>query len=160
MVICSTNLGGILRLFIEFSLFFVDMPAFITTYLGELRCDNLHEQSGTSIFTDAPADNQGKGSSFSPTDLCALSLTTCIITTMGIYANLKGFPIEGMSGKTTKVMQAQPRKIAKIISEIRVKVNDSVTERQREGLARIMRTCPVSKSLHPDIEQDVTLVWE
>ena len=141
MVICGTNLGGILRLFIEFSLFFVDMPAFITTYLGELRCDNLHEQSGTNIFTDAPTDNQGKGSSFSPTDLCALSLTTCIITTMGIYANLKEFPIESMSGKTTKVMTAQQRKIAKIIFEIRVKVNDSVTESQREGLARIMRTC-------------------
>lgn len=136
------------------------MAGFITTYLGELRCNNVHEQSGNAIFTDAPTDNQGKGSAFSPTDLCALSLTTCIITTMGIYANLKGFPIESMSGKTTKVMQANPRKIAKIISEIRVKVDDSVTERQREGLQRIMKTCPVSKSLHPDIEQDVSLVWE
>jgi len=69
------------------------MASFSTTYLGELRCSNLHENSGTEILTDAPIDNKGKGSAFSPTDLCALSLTTCIITTMGIYAQLKEFEV-------------------------------------------------------------------
>ena len=135
------------------------MGKFITSYLGELRCLNVHEQSGTEMFTDAPTDNQGKGSAFSPTDLCALSLTTCIITTMGIYANLKEFKIDEVHAETTKVMQSNPRKISKIISEIKIKVDNSVTERQREGLVRITRNCPVSKSLHPDIEQDVRINW-
>lgn len=135
------------------------MGKFITSYLGELRCNNIHEQSGTEIFTDAPTDNQGKGSAFSPTDLCALSLTTCIITTMGIYANLKEFKISEVHAETTKIMQSNPRKISKIISDIKIKVDDTVTERQREGLLRITKTCPVSKSLHPDIEQDVKIEW-
>ena len=135
------------------------MGKFITSYLGELRCSNIHEQSGTEIFTDAPTDNQGKGSAFSPTDLCALSLTTCVITTMGIYANLKEFKISEVHAETTKIMQSNPRKISKIISDIKIKVDDTVTERQREGLLRITKTCPVSKSLHPDIEQDVKIEW-
>ena len=135
------------------------MGKFITSYLGKLRCSNIHEQSGTEIFTDAPTDNQGKGSAFSPTDLCALSLTTCVITTMGIYANLKEFKISEVHAETTKIMQSNPRKISKIISDIKIKVDDTVTERQREGLLRITKTCPVSKSLHPDIEQDVKIEW-
>jgi putative redox protein len=67
------------------------MSGFETTYLGELRTENTHLQSGTKILTDAPTDNQGKGAAFSPTDLCALSLTNCIITTMGIYCNSHGY---------------------------------------------------------------------
>jgi len=135
------------------------MAQFQTTYLGELRCSNIHEQSGTEIFTDAPIDNQGKGSAFSPTDLCALSLTTCIITTMAIYAQLKGFDIPEVKATTEKIMNSNPRRIAKIISNIEVTLKPDVTERQREGLKRISHTCPVSKSLHPDIEQEMNLTF-
>jgi uncharacterized OsmC-like protein len=133
------------------------MGKFITTYLGELRCENLHEQSGTKILTDAPTDNQGKGSAFSPTDLCALSLTTCIITTMGIYAQLKEFSISSISADTYKIMQSNPRMISKIKIDLRIELGADATDRNQEGLSRIVNSCPVSKSLHPDIEQEVTI---
>jgi uncharacterized OsmC-like protein len=135
------------------------MASFTTTYLGELRCSNIHEKSGTEIFTDAPVDNQGRGSAFSPTDLCALSLTTCIITTMGIYAQIKGFDIPLITASTQKVMDSNPRRIIKIISNIQISLSGEATERQREGLLRIAHTCPVAKSLHPDIEQAVTILF-
>jgi len=136
------------------------MASFSTTYLGELRCSNLHENSGTEILTDAPIDNKGKGSAFSPTDLCALSLTTCIITTMGIYAQLKEFEIPEITARTQKVMGTDPRRIVKIVSTIKIKLDPEATERQMEGLRRIAHTCPVAKSLHPDIEQDVQISFE
>lgn len=138
---------------------FANMSQFKTVYLGNLRCENVHLQSSTMIHTDAPTDNLGKGEAFSPTDLCALSLTTCIITTMGIYAQLKEFNIELIEAETSKIMQSNPRKIAKIQAEIRIKLGSNCTERNKEGLRRVVHTCPVSKSLHPDIEQDVQLVW-
>ena len=136
------------------------MASFSTTYLGELRCSNLHENSGTEILTDAPIDNKGKGSAFSPTDLCALSLTTCIITTMGIYAQLKEFKIPEITARTQKVMGTDPRRIVKIVSTIKIKLQPEATERQMEGLRRIAHTCPVAKSLHPDIEQEVQISFE
>ena len=91
-----------------------------TKYLGQLRCSNIHLQSGTEIFTDAPTDNKGMGSAFSPTDLCALSLTTCIITTIGIYAQTKGFEITEITADTTKHMASDHSTISKIISHIPV----------------------------------------
>ena len=136
------------------------MASFSTTYLGELRCSNLHENSGTEILTDAPIDNKGKGSAFSPTDLCALSLTTCIITTMGIYAQLKEFEIPEITARTQKVMGTDPRRIVKIVSTIKIKLQPEATERQMEGLRRIAHTCPVAKSLHPDIVQEVQISFE
>ena len=136
------------------------MASFSTTYLGELRCSNLHENSGTEILTDAPIDNKGKGSAFSPTDLCALSLTTCIITTMGIYAQLKEFEIPEITARTQKVMGTDPRRIVKIVSTIKIKLQPEATERQMEGLRRIAHTCPVAKSLHPDIEQEIQISFE
>lgn len=136
------------------------MASFSTTYLGELRCSNLHENSGTEILTDAPIDNKGKGSAFSPTDLCALSLTTCIITTMGIYAQIKEFDIPEITARTQKVMGTDPRRIVKIVSTIKIKLQPEATERQMEGLRRIAHTCPVAKSLHPDIEQEVQISFE
>ncbi len=135
------------------------MGGFTTTYLGSLRCENIHNQSGSTLFTDAPIDNQGKGSAFSPTDLCALSLTTCIITTMGIYAQLKGFEIADVQAHTEKVMESNPRRIAKIISRIEITLSGEANERQREGLSRIAHTCPVAKSLHPDIVQEVQITF-
>ncbi len=135
-------------------------PQFETTYLGELRCENLHLQSGTKIITDAPTDNLGRGEAFSPTDLCALSLTTCIITTMGIYAQQKEFEIRSISASTQKIMAADPRRIVEIVSMIKISLGDVNSERQQEGLRRIAHTCPVARSLHPDIQQNVTIVFE
>ena len=133
------------------------MATATTKYLGKLRCSNLHLQSGTEIFTDAPTDNQGMGSAFSPTDLCALSLTTCIITTMGIYAQLKGFDILRIEADTSKHMGIDPRRIEKISALIQIQLSEDATDRQKEGLQRITHICPVSRSLHPDLIQDVVL---
>lgn len=136
------------------------MAKFVSTYLGSMRCENLHEQSGTRIVTDAPTDNMGMGSAFSPTDLCALSLTTCIITTMGIYAATKDFAIVAAEAQTIKHMASDPRRIACIEVDLLVTLAQDATERQMEGLQRIASTCPVSRSLHPDIEQRVRLSIE
>jgi uncharacterized OsmC-like protein len=102
----------------------------------------------------------GQGSAFSPTDLCALSLTTCIITTMGIYAATKDFEIVAAEAQTIKHMTSDPRRIACIEVDLAVTLPQDATERQIEGLRRIASTCPVSRSLHPDIEQKVSVSIE
>lgn len=135
------------------------MANFSTKYLGNLRCQNTHIQSGTIIHTDAPTDNFGKGEAFSPTDLCALSLTTCIITTMGVYAQLKEIEVISISADTNKIMGSEPRRIACIEANIRIQLGENGTDRQREGLERVVKSCPVSRSLHPEIEQSVTIEW-
>jgi uncharacterized OsmC-like protein len=135
------------------------MNQFTTKYLGKLRCENTHNQSGTIIHTDAPTDNQGNGMAFSPTDLCALSLTTCIITTMGIYAQMKEIEIVSIEADTNKIMASDPRRISRIESSIRMKIGHNATDRDKEGLERIVKSCPVSRSLHPDIEQVIMLEW-
>ncbi|HAB31562.1 MAG TPA: osmotically inducible protein OsmC [Cryomorphaceae bacterium] len=130
-----------------------------TTYLGTLRCTNVHIQSGTNIFTDAPTDNQGKGAAFSPTDLCALSLTTCIITTMGIFAQNHGIEILSATGDTTKHMAADPRRIARIEVSIELQLGEGQKENTQEVLERVAHTCPVARSLHPDIAQRVDITF-
>jgi uncharacterized OsmC-like protein len=139
--------------------FIEKMANFISKYLGNLRCENLHTQSGTMIHTDAPTDNFGKGEAFSPTDLCALSLTTCIITTMGVYAQLKEIEVISISADTNKIMGTEPRRIARIEANIRIQLGENGTDRQREGLERVVKSCPVSRSLHPEIEQSVMIEW-
>jgi putative redox protein len=133
------------------------MATATTKYLGKLRCSNIHSHSGTEIFTDAPLDNKGLASAFSPTDLCALSLTTCIITTMAIYADFKEFEIISIEAETTKHMMSDPRRIGKISAIINITLPSTATDRMQEGLKRVAHTCPVSKSLHPEIEQDVQI---
>lgn len=130
-----------------------------TRYLGQLRCNNIHLQSGTEIFTDAPTDNQGMGSAFSPTDLCALSLTTCIITTICIYAQTKGFKITEITADTTKHMASDPRRISKISSHIHINLPTGLPENIQEILIRVANTCPVARSLHPDIEKDLQITF-
>jgi uncharacterized OsmC-like protein len=131
-----------------------------TKYLGQLRCSNVHLQSGTEIFTDAPTDNKGMGSAFSPTDLCALSLTTCIITTMGIYAQTKDFEILNITAETTKHMASDPRRISKISSHIHVELPAGLPENIQEIMIRVANTCPVARSLHPDIEKDLKITFD
>jgi uncharacterized OsmC-like protein len=131
-----------------------------TKYLGQLRCSNVHLQSGTEIFTDAPTDNKGMGSAFSPTDLCALSLTTCIITTLGIYAQTKDYQILNITAETTKHMASDPRRISKISSHIHVELPAGLPENIQEIMIRVANTCPVARSLHPDIEKDLQITFD
>ncbi len=127
-------------------------------YLGELRTTAKHLQSGNSILTDAPVDNHGKGQNFSPTDLVATALATCMITVMGIKANQKGLNIEGTKAEVTKIMAANPRRIA----EIQVKLTmpaGNFSEEDKKILEQVAFTCPVAQSLSADLLQNVTIVW-
>lgn len=136
------------------------MATYKTNYIGGLRAESTHLQSGTMILTDAPTDNMGKGEAFSPTDLVATALGTCIITTMSIFGQKEDIDFAGSSLTGTKVMtQEGPRKIAKIILEITLKTNIELDLEQKAKYERIANTCPVARSLHPDLEQVVSIVW-
>ncbi len=127
------------------------------TYLGDLRTSSVHLQSGSEILTDAPRDNHGKGEAFSPTDMVANALGACMVSIMGIKAREIPVDITGSTVEVTKIMQAEPRKIAKIIIVINMK--GDADEKTRTILERVSMTCPVYLSLHPDIEKEVTFNW-
>jgi putative redox protein len=127
-------------------------------YKGDLHCEATHEPSGTVITTDAPKDHHGKGESFSPTDLVATALGTCILTTMDIVARRMAITLDGATAHVEKEMAAQPsRKIGKLSVHIiiPIKINDEA----RQKLEHAAHACPVHKSLHPDIEIPVTFSW-
>lgn len=131
------------------------MPTAHAVYLGELRTKATHLQSGTEIITDAPVDNQGKGEAFSPTDLVATALGTCMLTTMGIVANRHGWELKGMNMEITKVMASEP---PRRISEIHIKFNFNgmkFTDEQEVILKNTALTCPVARSLDENIKQVV-----
>ena len=127
------------------------------TYVGDLRTVSQHVFSGTEILSDAPLDNHGKAEAFSPTDLVANSLATCILTTMAIKAQTLGIGLSGSTAEVTKFMHAEPRRIAKIQVTLHMKGVDD--EKARTILERVGHTCPVSRSLHPDLEQDIQYQW-
>ncbi|WP_077920247.1 OsmC family protein [Spirosoma sp. 209] len=130
-------------------------------YVGDLRTDCTHIQSGTHINTDAPTDNQGRGEAFSPTDLVANALGTCIITTMAIFARRDGIELAGSSLDVTKIMSSQPpRRIARIDVDLVLRADPMPDADTCAHLEKIAHTCPVAISLHPDIEQAVTIRWE
>ena len=130
-----------------------------TEYLGDLRCRTTHGPSANSFFTDAPVDNQGKGESFSPTDLVATALGTCVATTMGIFAARHAIDLRGMTVLVTKEMTSVPiRRIARLMTEVRGPL--APTHPHRETLERAALTCPVHQSLHPEVEKPVTFIWE
>lgn len=125
-------------------------------YQGELRCKSTHLQSQSIIVTDAPTDNMGKGEAFSPTDLLATSLGNCMLTIMGIEANKHKVNIDGAKMTITKHMGTNPRRVIKI--EVDLKVPDhGLTERQKAALTEAGLNCPVAKSLHPDLIQDINI---
>ncbi|MCE2822772.1 MAG: OsmC family protein [Saprospiraceae bacterium] len=129
-----------------------------TTYLGDLRTEAVHLRSGARIITDAPTDNHGKGEAFSPTDLCAASLASCMLTIMGISARNHGLNIDGASASINKIMASDPRRIARV--EIRLEVPGSqLDERQQKILETAARTCPVAFSLAEGVEQVVEFEW-
>lgn len=126
-------------------------------YTGELRTKSIHLQSGTEIITDAPMDNNGKGEAFSPTDMVANSLATCMFTIMGIKAKQMNIRLEDSTASVTKIMKSEPRMISKIIVEFDMKLN--VDEKTKTILEKAALTCPVYLSLHPDIQKEVTFKW-
>jgi putative redox protein len=123
-------------------------------YLGEYRCEATHLQSGSKIITDAPTDNFGKGLSFSPTDLIAKALASCMITTIAIQTRLIGFNLIDSKLTVKKHMSSDPRRISKI--EINVFIpKDDLTGVNQAKIIEIGLNCPVAKSLHPDLIQDI-----
>lgn len=128
------------------------------TYLGDLRTTSTHVQSGTEILSDAPLDNNGKGEAFSPTDLVANALGSCMFTIMGIKARDMNVNIENSTASVTKIMQAEPRKISVI--EIVFDMNYAPDEKTKIILERAAMTCPVFLSLHPDIDKRITFNWK
>ncbi len=129
-----------------------------TTYIGDLRTENIHVQSGTQILTDAPTDNQGKGEAFSPTDLLAVALGTCILTTIAIKTRNNGIDIEGAKCSVNKIMTASPpRRVAEL--QIKIQFPKQYTASEQQLLEEIAHNCPVYLSLHPDLVKTVDFGW-
>lgn len=127
-------------------------------YEGDLRCRAAHGPSGTELHTDAPVDNHGRGESFSPTDLVATALGTCIVTTMGIAAQNHGIAFEGGRVTVVKHMTAEPtRRIGRL--DVQLEVPGDYTDAQRERLERAARGCPVAASLGEGVEVTLAIVW-
>ncbi|OZV67543.1 OsmC family protein [Winogradskyella aurantia] len=128
------------------------------TYLGNLRTESVHLKSKSAFITDAPVDNNGKGEAFSPTDTVATGLANCMLTVMGIKAHDLGVDMSGTTAEVTKIMDSNPRRISKIIVEIRFSCNPEA--KTKKILEHTAKTCPVHYSLHPDIERDITFNWD
>lgn len=128
------------------------------TYLGNLRTACEHLKSGSTYFTDAPVDNNGKGEAFSPTDTVATGLANCMLTMMGIKARDLGIILDGSVALVTKTMAANPRRISKI--EVDISLPSNILEKHRKILEHTANTCPVHQSLHPDIERPVRFGWD
>ena len=123
------------------------------TYLGDLRTSCEHLASGTKIITDAPIDNNGKGESFSPTDLVATSYASCMITIMGIYCNNHGLLLQKADATVTKIMAENPRRIQKIVIEMDLSGNNWDEHTMHKVIAA-GRACPVAKTLGDNVEVD------
>ena len=122
-------------------------------YQGNLRTQALHLQSNNQIITDAPTDNHGKGEAFSPTDLLATSLASCMLTIIGIKAESMEIDVIGTKAEVTKTMAADPRRVSEV--KVNIQFAKGFDERTRKVLEAAALTCPVAKSIHPDIKQDV-----
>ena len=132
------------------------MPTVSCRYRGELRCEATHHGSGAVLITDAPIDNAGKGEEFSPTDLLATSVATCMLTIMGITAKSRNWSIEGSTADVEKQMtQSGPRKAEKL--RVHLKLPQQLSNEQRSLLQRVAEQCPVKRSLDPSIHLE--LIW-
>lgn len=126
-------------------------------YQGEKRCLAVHGPSKAEISTDAPKDNNGRGEAFSPTDLVGVALATCILTTMAIVAERDGVSVQGSTFRVTKEMNPNPRKIDALSVYLKLPANIPVDYRKK--LEHIAMTCPVHRSLHPDVKMPVVFEW-
>ena len=128
------------------------------TYLGDLRTSSIHLQSGSEIISDAPLDNNGKGEAFSPTDIVANALASCMMTIMGIKARDMNLELEGSVASVTKIMNAEPRRIG--IIEIVFEMNLTTDSKNKTILERAAMTCPVFLSLNTEIEKKISFNWK
>ncbi|PUZ30605.1 Uncharacterized OsmC-related protein [Chitinophaga costaii] len=135
------------------------MPLSEIIYEGGLRTTATHLASGTVIETDAPVDNNGKGERFSPTDLVASALGSCMLTIMGIKARDNQWPIENTKVTITKIMGTDPRRITEIHVTFDFPAGHGLDQKARTILERAAHTCPVANSIHPDIKQVVVFNW-
>ena len=127
------------------------------TYLGNLRTEAVHIKSGNAIMTDAPIDNKGKGGAFSPTDLVATALASCMLTIMGIVAERNHLKFYGATAEVEKIMGVKPRRINEIKIKIIFNENfDKITRRKLESAAL---TCPVSSSLNIDLKETIKFIY-
>ncbi len=127
-----------------------------TVYLGDLRTEATHLQSGNKLITDAPTDNHGKGEFFSPTDLLATSLGSCILTIMGIKAQANGFSIDGATVNTWKIMSENPRRVAEVKMEFDFSMCN-LTDKDKKILEQLVKVSPVPLSLHDETKQTTAL---
>jgi putative redox protein len=134
------------------------MPSMTGSYQGELRTVDTHLKSGNTLITDAPPDNNGKGEAFSPTDLVCAALSSCMMTIMGMLAERENIDLKGLKSEITKMMAANPRKIAEIQIEFSHS-NLKATDVQKQKLQNAARTCPVALSLGESVKQTVTFKW-
>jgi putative redox protein len=128
------------------------------TYKGKKKVELIHNDSGSKILTDAPRDNNGEGSTFSPTDLVAAAFGSCVLTTIAIVAERGGLLVEGMHMSVQKEMQQEPRRIGSL--PLTVHLPESLLPHERQKLERAALSCPVHRSLHPEIAADVTFVYD
>jgi putative redox protein len=134
------------------------MVEITATYEGQLRCVATHGPSSATLQTDAPKDNMGKGEAFSPTDLVATALGTCMLTTMGIVAQRNNIDMAGARMRVTKEMVSQPsRRIGTLGVEI--VMPRAMGEDDQKRLEAAALACPVHRSLHPDVQIPVTFKW-
>ena len=126
-------------------------------YKGDLRTEAIHIRSGNTIITDAPIDNKGKGETFSPTDLVATALASCMLTIMGIKADEMNINIEGASAEIEKIMGSGPRRIAQLIIVINIPI--STDQKTKNILEKAALACPVDKSLSDSMIRDVKFIW-
>ena len=131
------------------------MPHIKSSYLGELRTEDIHLKSSNRIITDAPTDNHGKGEAFSPTDLVCAALSSCMMTIMGIRARKHQIELKGLEADVTKFMSSDPRQISKIQISFRLEYTNATAE-QKAMLKDAALSCPVALSINPAIEQDVS----
>lgn len=128
-------------------------------YTGDLRTVCTHLRSGSTIETDAPVDNHGKGERFSPTDLVATALAACIVTTIGIANTAHNINIEGIACMVEKIMVPDPRRIGEIKVVLDFPAWESYTDKEKQILERIAFTCPVFESLHPNCVKSLSFNW-
>ena len=129
----------------------------IVNYLGNLRTESVHISSNDMILTDAPTDNNGKGEAFSPTDLVATSLSSCILTVIGIISKRIKYDLINTKSSVKKIMSNNPRRIVEIV--VKIEFSQSADSKTRSIIEKTALNCPVSKSLHPDIKQSISFIW-
>lgn len=130
------------------------MKKISSSYLGDLRISTLHQKSGTKIETDAPVDNNGKGTRFSPTDLLAAGYLNCMITIIGIYCDQNGLNFAGCEGEVEKVMTDSPRRVGGLNIVLDLTSNDW-NDKERRRIENAAKNCPVAKSVSPEIKINI-----